>query len=137
MNAIVVGAGPAGVTTAYLFARNGIDVTLIEREADFERVFRGEGLMPSGVDALIQMGMQDLMESLPLRKLESWDMYIDRRETFSVPEPMEELGDRAVRIIPQAQFLQGVIKKCRDFQNFKFLPSATVRELIKIGRAHV
>lgn len=44
---VVVGAGPAGAATALLLARSGIAVTLIERETDFHRVFRGEGLMPT------------------------------------------------------------------------------------------
>jgi hypothetical protein len=57
VNVLVVGAGPAGATTALLLARYGIDVTLVERETSFERVFRSEGLMPLGIDALFQMGL--------------------------------------------------------------------------------
>ncbi len=34
---IVVGAGPAGATLAYLLGSRGIDVTLLERQHDFER----------------------------------------------------------------------------------------------------
>jgi len=37
-----VGAGPAGAALAYLLARRGIDVTLLERQTDFAREFRGE-----------------------------------------------------------------------------------------------
>jgi 2-polyprenyl-6-methoxyphenol hydroxylase-like FAD-dependent oxidoreductase len=32
-------------------------VTLLERQTDFAREFRGEALMPSGVDAFAQMGL--------------------------------------------------------------------------------
>jgi len=46
MKTVIVGAGPAGAATALLLARAGVAVTLIERETSFERVFRGEGLMP-------------------------------------------------------------------------------------------
>ena len=109
MNLIVVGAGPAGAALAYLAARAGIDVTLLEREAEFDRVFRGEGLMPSGVDALHEMGLAELLNELPTRILESWDIYVGRKSIFSVPEPVDELGDKAVRIIPQAQFLERVV----------------------------
>jgi 2-polyprenyl-6-methoxyphenol hydroxylase-like FAD-dependent oxidoreductase len=31
----IVGAGPAGAASAYLLARRGIDVTLLEVRADF------------------------------------------------------------------------------------------------------
>ena len=43
---IVVGAGPAGASLAYLLAARGVDVTLVERQRDFAREFRGEVLMP-------------------------------------------------------------------------------------------
>ena len=48
---IIVGAGPAGAALAYLLARRDIEVTLLERQTDFAREFRGEGLQPSGIDA--------------------------------------------------------------------------------------
>jgi 2-polyprenyl-6-methoxyphenol hydroxylase-like FAD-dependent oxidoreductase len=59
MKVLVAGAGPAGAATALLLARCGLDVTLVERERSFERerVFRGEGLMPLGIDALFEMGL--------------------------------------------------------------------------------
>ncbi len=47
----------AGAATALLLARFGVDVRLVERERSFERVFRGEGLMPLGIDALFEMGL--------------------------------------------------------------------------------
>ena len=67
LKVLVVGAGPAGATTALLLARYGIDVMLLERDASFERVFRGEGLMPLGIDALFQMGLRGALESVPYR----------------------------------------------------------------------
>ena len=39
---VIVGAGPAGAAFAYLLARRGVEVTLLERHADFEHTFRGE-----------------------------------------------------------------------------------------------
>jgi 2-polyprenyl-6-methoxyphenol hydroxylase-like FAD-dependent oxidoreductase len=62
---VIVGAGPAGATLALLFAKRGIAVKLIESSRNFRRVFRGEGLMPSGLDALEQMGLSSVLESIP------------------------------------------------------------------------
>ena len=56
---VIVGAGPAGAALAYLLARRGVEVALLERHRDFERTFRGDGLQPSGVDAFDQMGLGD------------------------------------------------------------------------------
>ena len=50
--AIVVGAGPAGALLAYMLAHRGVSVTLLERQSDFSREFRGEVLMPSGIAAI-------------------------------------------------------------------------------------
>ena len=76
---VVVGGGPAGAAMSLLLAERGVDTTLIEREPGFDRVFRGEGLMPSGVDALFEMGLGGLMDELTTRKIEPWDLYIDGR----------------------------------------------------------
>ena len=57
---VIVGAGPGGAALAYLLARRGVEVTLVERQADFDREFRGEGLQPSGIDAFDQMGLSSL-----------------------------------------------------------------------------
>ena len=59
---VVVGAGPAGTATALVLARAELTVTVLERETALGRVFRGEGLMPSGVDALDQLGLGDALE---------------------------------------------------------------------------
>ena len=63
----IVGAGAAGATLSWLLARRGIHVTLLERRRDFAREFRGEVLMPSGVEALEQMGLRDVLEKTPSR----------------------------------------------------------------------
>lgn len=96
---LIVGAGPAGAATALLLARQGIGVTLVEREMSFERVFRGEGLMPLGIDALSEMGLGGVLESIPARRVESWNIWIDGEELFVIPEPVEELGERAMRVV--------------------------------------
>ena len=42
----VVGGGPGGVVLAYLLARAGMPVTLLESRPDFDRRFRGDALAP-------------------------------------------------------------------------------------------
>lgn len=53
---LVVGGGPAGATTATLLAREGIEVTLAEREV-FPRYHIGESLLPSCLKILELMGL--------------------------------------------------------------------------------
>jgi 2-polyprenyl-6-methoxyphenol hydroxylase-like FAD-dependent oxidoreductase len=128
---LIVGAGPAGAASALLLARAGLRVTLVEREADFERVFRGEGLMPSGVDALLEMGLGGLLAAIPCRRLESWDVYVGGQPVFSVPEPVAELGERAVRVIPQPAFLEALVAEAGRFRGFRFESGVGVRGLLR------
>lgn len=138
---VIVGGGPAGATLSLLLAQCGIRVTLIEREPDFDRVFRGEGLMPSGVDALREMGLHGLLNELPTRKLESWDLHIDGTPIMSVEEPLEELGDRAMRIIPQAAFLDAIVARAKAHPNFSFLDGTAAHDLLiendRVAGVHV
>ena len=124
---IIVGAGPAGVTLAYLMARHGIDVTLLEKEERFDRIFRGEAMMPLGLEALAEMGLS--IESLPNRVIDSWDMFVGNQRTLKVPETKTELGPRAVRVLSQPAFLEWVTTKAAAFPNFQLHMGATVRDL--------
>src|SRR3569832_2578088 len=89
---VIVGAGPTGATLALLLVQRGIAVKLIEASRNFRRVFRGEGLMPSGLDALEQMGLSSVLKCIPHRPLDAWVFLIDNRFLFRVDEPMEPGG---------------------------------------------
>jgi len=78
MTQVVVGAGPTGATLALLLVQRGIAVKLIEASRNFRRVFRGEGLMPSGLDALEQMGLSSVLERIPI-DLRRLGVLIDNR----------------------------------------------------------
>src|SRR5947209_7492110 len=58
---LVVGGGPAGSTTATLLAREGFDVTLIEKEV-FPRYHIGESLLPSCLEILDLIDARDIIE---------------------------------------------------------------------------
>jgi flavin-dependent dehydrogenase len=67
-DAIVVGAGPAGSSTAALLAEKGHDVLVVEKEK-FPRYHVGESLMPFCYFPLERLGLVDtLMESANPRK---------------------------------------------------------------------
>ena len=131
MKVLVVGAGPAGAATALLLVRCGIAVTLVERETSFERVFRGEGLMPLGIDALSEMRLRGVLESIPGRRVESWNIWIDGEEVFVIPEPAEELGERAMRVVSQPALLELMVEEASRYPSFSFEQGARIRDLVR------
>jgi 2-polyprenyl-6-methoxyphenol hydroxylase-like FAD-dependent oxidoreductase len=127
---LVVGAGPAGAATALLLARCGVGVRLVERERSFARVFRGEGLMPLGIDTLFEMGLGEALEAVPGRRVDSWNIWIDGEEVFVIPEPVEELGERAMRVVSQPALLDKVVEEASRYPSFTFERGARVRYLL-------
>jgi geranylgeranyl reductase family protein len=54
---IVVGAGPAGATTAYHLAQSGADVLMLEKSSFPREKVCGDGLTPRAVKAITSMGI--------------------------------------------------------------------------------
>ena len=59
---LVIGGGPAGSTAATLLAREGCDVTLLEREV-FPRYHIGESLLPSALEIFDLLGVREKIEA--------------------------------------------------------------------------
>ena len=100
-SALIVGAGPAGATLAYLLAHRGVDVTLLERQLDFSREFRGEILMPSGVMAIEEMGLNDAMAGVSRQVQKSISMYLNGRRIFKQELTADVLKKIPVQAISQ------------------------------------
>ncbi len=126
---VIVGAGPAGAATALLLARQGLSVTLIEKEVAFERVFRGEGLMPAGLDALYQMGLKETFAAIASRQLDSWDFYVGGQRRMRVIEPEKE--GLATQIIDQGGLLRAIVEQAKGLPNFELLAGWQVSELLR------
>ena len=127
-----MGAGPAGAAVSLLLARAGVDVTLLEKETELDRVFRGEGLMPLGLDALTEMRLSwSITDDVPGRLVESWRILIDGEEVLTVPEPFEELGDRAFRVASPGAILHKLIDEAAAFPSFSFCPGTRFVDVIR------
>jgi len=127
---VIVGAGPAGAALAYLLSRRGVEVTLLERHADFERTFRGDGLQPSGLDVFDQMGLGDRLRQLPRVIVNTIDLYQGGRRRARLGTG--SLGFIAC-FIPQPAVLAMITEESRKHPSFQLHMRTEVRDLIRSG----
>lgn len=130
----IAGAGPAGVATAYLLAKQGFKVTLLDQEPEFDRVFRGEGLMPSGLGALYEMGLKETFEKISSRQLSSWDFYVGGQRRMRVVEP--EVDGLATQIIDQSALLREIVEQTKKLPLFELCLGWQVVELLRDRRTN-
>jgi 2-polyprenyl-6-methoxyphenol hydroxylase-like FAD-dependent oxidoreductase len=128
--AVIVGAGPAGAALAYLLARRGVEVALLERQTDFAREFRGEVLLPGGLEALDQMGLWSALDSVPHVQLEGIELYVNGRRRVRARFDAATFGRHAPRWMSQPGLLELLVAKAGAHPCFRLERGATVRSLV-------
>ncbi len=134
---IIVGAGPAGAALALLLAQRGIEVTLLERHTDFAREFRGEVLLPGGLDVLDQIGVWESFETIDQVALEALELYVNGRRRARIAFDPATFGKLAPRWVSQPALLEMLVARASVFPNFRIERGATVRALLQRGGRHV
>ena len=127
---IVVGAGPGGTVLSYLLAKAGVRVTLIERHQDFSREFRGEVLMPGGLEPLDQIGLWEDLEKVSHVKVDAINIYVDQKHAWSFEVTASAYSRYRPRWISQPHFLEMLVEKSALYSNFTILRGTRVRDLI-------
>ena len=126
----IIGAGPAGALTAWLLARMGIRVTLIERHSDFSREFRGEGMTPGGMQAIREAGLWEAFDALPAEPIRSMQMFSRGKRFLKVDlDRILPPGIQFIRLMPQPRLLEMLVAQCVQFETFSLLRGTVVRDL--------
>jgi 2-polyprenyl-6-methoxyphenol hydroxylase-like FAD-dependent oxidoreductase len=125
---VVVGAGPAGSAFALLLARAGVAVELVESQQRHCALIRGDGLMPSGLEALNRMGLASLLATLPRRELRGWSFLLEGRSLFSVAEPFG--GSVPCSLIDTPGLLEGMLAEALACPNLTLRRGRAVKELL-------
>lgn len=128
---IVVGAGPAGAVLAHLLATRGTRVTLLERQSDFAREFRGEVLAPSGMSVLRSLGIDEALAPVPKRPLAGLVLYINRRQVFRFDAGEDVLPDPPPTVFSQPALLEAIVAETHRRAPFAFERGASVKELVR------
>ncbi|MDS3861773.1 FAD-dependent oxidoreductase [Thermosynechococcaceae cyanobacterium BACA0444] len=128
----IVGGGPAGVILSLLLARQGIDVTLLEKQRDFDRDFRGDTLHPPTLELLDHLGLATELLQHPHSKLDHLSLQTPGQTIEIVNFRTLKTQFPFVVMIPQATVLDFLIQKAQAYPNFHLELGANVQELIQL-----
>lgn len=128
---VVAGGGPAGLMLGLLLARSGIDVTVVEKHGDFLRDFRGDTIHPSTLELMEQLGFIDEFLSLPHTRAPRLNAVIGGERITIADFSRLPVRHRFIAFMPQWDFLNFIVGKAGQYENFRLLMNAPVTGLIE------
>lgn len=127
---VVVGCGPGGAVLAYLLARSGGEVALVERAATFEREYRGFGWNPGVIRLFEEMDvLEDVFELAHETVTDgSFSLY---GEAVSVLDfDLLDTDYPYALMMEQPALLECLVERASRSDGFAFYPATTVTDLL-------
>jgi 2-polyprenyl-6-methoxyphenol hydroxylase-like FAD-dependent oxidoreductase len=126
----VVGGGPAGLMVGVLLARQGVEVLVLEKHADFLRDFRGDTIHPSTQELIYELGWLDDFQQIPHSKMEQVTVSMAGNLVTFADFRKLKVHCPYIAFMPQWDFLDFLVTKGKTFPSFRLLQSTEVRELL-------
>ena len=129
----IVGGGPAGMVLGLLLARAGIEVTVLEKHADFLRDFRGDTVHPSTLRLLDELGLWDRFAALPQSKVDHAEFPVDGQSVTMVDFRRLRQPHPYVAMVPQWDLLNLLAEAAEAEPSFTLRLQHEVTGLIRTG----
>ncbi|BBX45435.1 FAD-dependent oxidoreductase [Mycobacterium cookii] len=129
---VIAGGGPAGMMLGLLLARAGVDVTVMEKHADFLRDFRGDTVHASTLRLLDELGLGPRFDELPHRLIDSVRF---RVEGVEVDVDFGKLpgAHKNIALVPQWDLLEMLATAADAEPSFRLLRNTEVVGAIRDG----
>ena len=128
---LIVGGGPAGMVAGLLLARGVVEVTVLEKHADFLRDFRGDTVHPSTLRLLDELGLYEQFNALPHTRLEGWGLDLpDGRKAPIIDFRRLRMPHPYIAMVPQWDLLDLLAEAGRKEPTFTLRMSHDVTGLL-------
>jgi len=129
----IAGGGPAGVMLGFLLARQGVDVFVLEKHADFLRDFRGDTIHPSTLEIMYELGILNEFLKCPHQEVRGLGGQVGD-ETVTIAD-FTHLPTHChfLALMPQWDFLNFITEQAGRYPTFHLKMQAEVTDLIEVS----
>jgi len=130
---VIAGGGPAGMVLGLLLARAGVEVTLLEKHADFLRDFRGDTVHPSTLRLLDDLGLWDEFSQVPQSRIDHMGLDVDGRQVTLVDFRRLHQPHPYIAMVPQWDLLKLLAEAAQAEPTFTLKMEHEVTGLLRAG----
>jgi 2-polyprenyl-6-methoxyphenol hydroxylase-like FAD-dependent oxidoreductase len=130
---VIAGGGPAGMVLGLLLARAGVEVTLLEKHADFLRDFRGDTVHPSTLRLLDDLGLWDEFSRVPQSRIDHLGFDASGRQVTLVDFRRLDQPHPYIAMVPQWDLLNLLAEAARAEPTFTLKMEHEVTGLLRSG----
>src|SRR5690349_498320 len=131
---LVVGGGPAGMVLGLLLARGGVEVTVLEKHADFLRDFRGDTVHASTLTLMDELGLGPSFDQVPHQDVDKIEALLDGGAKATIADLSRLPGqNKRIAMVPQWDFLDLLADAGKLEPTFSLRMNTEVTAITKSG----